>query len=93
MTKNELIDTFKAGFVVGDDDYPDNLLVNKKRTTDAKLALDMYDANLMGVDFHHCNKKYQEKIISQLGNNDDIRTIRSQGVAIDIDDKIILKGK
>lgn len=44
MTKEELMKEYAAGLVVGDDDYPDNVLVDKKRTTATRLALDMYDA-------------------------------------------------
>lgn len=93
MTKEELMKEYAAGLVVGDDDYPDNLLVDKKRTTATRLALDMYDADLYGADFYRCNPKYQEKIISQIANFEIVRKTRSQGISIDIDGKIVLKGK
>lgn len=46
MKKQKIIELTRAGFVVGQEPYQDNLLVNENETTDTKLALDMYDANL-----------------------------------------------
>lgn len=93
MKKQEIIELTRAGFVVGQEPWQDNLLVNEDETTDTKLALDMYDANLCGVDYVRCNAKYKQQIVSQLANSDIIRKLRQNHVNITIDGQLVLKAK
>lgn len=93
MKKQEIIELTRAGFVVGQDPWQDNLLVDEDETTDTKLALDMYDANLCGVDYVRCSDKYKQLIISQLSNSDVIRKLRKNYVDIAIDGQLVLKAK
>lgn len=93
MKKQEIIELTRAGFIVGQEPWQANLLVNEDETTDTKLALDMYDANLWGVDYVRCNDKYKQQIISQLANSDVIRKLRKNHVDITIDGQLVLKAK
>ena len=93
MEKQEIIELTRAGFVVGQEPWQDNLLVNEDETTNAKLALDMYDANLCGVDYVRCSSKYKQQIVSQLANSDIIRKLRQNHVDITIDGQLVLKAK
>lgn len=93
MKKQEIVELTRAGFVVGQEPWQDNLLVNEDETTDAKLALDMYDANLCGVDYVRCNNKYKQQIVSQLANSNIIRKLRQNHVNITIDGQLVLKAK
>lgn len=93
MKKQEIIELTRAGFVVGQEPWQDNLLVNEDETTDTKLALDMYDANLCGADYVRCNDKYKQQIVSQLANSDIIRKLRKNHVNITIDGQLVLKAK
>ena len=76
MKKQEIIELTRAGFVVGQEPWQDNLLVNEDEITNAKLALNMYDANLCGVDYVRYNCKYKQQIVSQLANSDIIHKLR-----------------
>lgn len=76
MKKQEIIELTRAGFVVGQEPWQDNLLVNEDEITNAKLALNMYDANLCGVDYVRYNGKYKQQIVSQLANSDIIHKLR-----------------
>lgn len=93
MKKQEIIELTRAGFVVGQEPGQDNLLVNENETTDTKLALDMYDANLCGVDYVRGSDKYKQQIISQLANSDVIRKLRKHHVDLTIDGQLVLKAK
>lgn len=93
MEKQKIIELTRAGFVVGQEPWQDNLLVNEAETTNAKLALDMYDANLCVVDYVRCNGKYKQQIVSQLANSDIIRKLRQNHVNIAIDGQLVLKAK
>lgn len=93
MKKEEIIELARAGFVVGQEPWQDNLLVNENETTDTKLALDVYDTNLWGVDYVRCKDKYKQQIISQLANNDVIRKLRKNHIDITIDGQLVLKAK
>lgn len=93
MKKQEIIELTRAGFVVGQEPWQDNLLVNEDETTNTKLALDMYDANLCGADYVRCNPKYKQQIVSQLANNDIIGKLRQNHVNITIDGQLVLKAK
>lgn len=93
MKKKEIIELTRAGFIVGQEPWQANLLVNEDETTDTKLALDMYDANLCGVDYVLCSDKYKQQIISQLANSDVIRTLRKNHVDLTIDGQLVLKAK
>ena len=93
MEKQEIIELTRAGFVVGQEPWQDNLLVNEDGTTNAKLALDMYDANLCGVDYVRCNNKYKQQIVGQLANSDIIHKLRQNHVDITIDGQLVLKAK
>lgn len=93
MKKQEIIELTRAGFVVGQEPWQDNLLVNEDETTNTKLALDMYDANLCGVDYVRCNAKYKQQIVSQLANSNIIRKLRENHVNITIDGQLVLKAK
>ena len=93
MKKQEIIELTRAGFVVGQEPWQDNLLVNEDETTNTKLALDMYDANLCGVDYVRCNPKYKQQIVSQLANSDIIGKLRQNHVDITIDGQLVLKAK
>ena len=93
MEKQEIIEFTRAGFVVGQEPWQDNLLVDEDKTTNAKLALDMYDANLCGVDYVRCSDKYKQQIVSQLANSDIIRKLRQNHVDITIDGQLVLKAK
>lgn len=93
MKKQEIIELTRAGFVVGQEPWQDNLLVNEDETTDTELALDMYDANLCGVDYVRCSAKYKQQIVSQLANSDIIGKLRTNHVNITIDGQLVLKAK
>ena len=93
MEKQEIIELTRAGFVVGQESWQDNLMVNEAETNDAKLALDMYDANLRGVDYVRYNGKYKQEIVNQLANSNIIRKLRQNHVDITIDGQLVLKSK
>ena len=93
MKKQEIVELNRAGFVVGQEPWQDNLLVNVAETTSATLALDMYDANLCGVDYVRCNGKYKQQIVGQLANSDIIHKLRQNHVDITIDGQLVLKAK
>lgn len=91
MDKDKILELTKGGFVVGDRDYPDNLLPNKKYTSSHALALDMYDADLIGASYWHCSSSYRDKIKQQLAQKDAIKVLRQSGVDIEVDGKLLLK--
>lgn len=93
MKREQIIESTRGGFVVGDPNYEDNLVVNEDKTTNNFLYLDMYDANLWGADYNNCTPKYKQKIISQLANYETIKTLRQNGVTIAIDGETVLRGK
>lgn len=68
MDKNKFFKQYnlKAGFVIGEYPYEDNLLLNEKHSNEKQLYLDAYDANLFGFDFWHCNKKYIQRMMNDL---------------------------
>lgn len=62
MTKAQVISRFKAGFTIGDNEWADEILVDKDGTTGTELRLWAYDANLCQSNFWHWADDYRRQV-------------------------------
>lgn len=82
MTKAEILAKFAAGFVVGDEPYQDNLVVDEINTMDDELRLWAYDADLMPTNFASWADPYRKQVVEEVLCS---RRVQESNLAIFID--------
>lgn len=89
MDRQTLINTFKGGLTYGSGYETVELLLDKKRTSDDKLCLEAYDANLIGLPpYSRWSQSAQDKCKQAV-----LQRTEQYNITVEVDGTIVKRKK